>query len=333
VRQRLTLLVKLAVAAGLVYWLLSSGHVDLGGLARVGERWSWLVWAQLPLAGLLTLLALRWHLLLRVQGVPTRLRDSGALTLIGWFFNQMLLGTTGGVVVKAYAIAVEHPTRRGPAVTSIVMDRLIGMSALLAIVLLLAVPNAALVQGDPRVGLYLASVAGAALALALGTGALLSRRVRALGLGSWAARLPVASALRSVRDAIYTYQRQPRALAQAFALSFGVHGMTLGVNLLLTRALVDGPIDWVPLVMLILMAHLAMGLPINPPGALGTAEALYQLLFGLAGISQGGLICVLQRLTWYAWAVPGALLYIARRGARPEVGTTPDAEPVAQPPL
>jgi len=326
------LILKLGLAAGLVWWLLHSGRLELSQLSRVGERWHWLLLAQLPFAVLLTLLTLRWNLLLRVQGIAARVRDTAALTLIGWFFNQMVLGTTGGDVVKAYAIAVEHPQRRGAAITSIAMDRLIGMGALLGSVLLLALPNASLVRSDPRLALYLTTVAGAAGALAIAASALFSRRVRALLPTALLARLPFHAALRAVADAAYTYQRQPRALALAFALSFGVHGMTLCVNLLLTRALVDGPIDWVPLVMLIPMAHLAMGLPINPPGALGTAEALYQLLFALAGISQGGLICLLQRLTWYAWAVPGALLYVARRTTRRDQ-VDQAGEPAAQPPV
>jgi glycosyltransferase 2 family protein len=317
VRERVTLLVKLAVAAGLITWLLRSGRVELGELARVGERWHWLLLAQLPLAGLQLLLALRWNLLLRALGIAVRLRDTAALSLTGWFFNQMLLGTTGGDLVKAYAIAVEHPQQRTAAITSIALDRLLGLSALLAAVLLLALANLDLVQGDSRLALFLASAGGAAVALVTGASVILSPRVRARFPEALLARVPFKGAWMAVGDAAYAYRRQPRTLALAFALSFGVHAMTLGVNALLTRALVEGPIDWTRLALLTLMAHLAMGLPINPPGALGTAEALYQLLFQLAGIAQGGLVAVLQRLSWYAWALPGALLYVARRTRPP----------------
>ena len=66
------------------------------------------------------------------------------------------------------------------------------------------------------------------------------------------------------------------------------------------------------------------------PGALGTAEAIYAYLFGLVGISQGSLICVLQRLTFLVWAIVGAVLFIRGRRHRVFDATGPaEAEPTA----
>ena len=64
---------------------------------------------------------------------------------------------------------------------------------------------------------------------------------------------------------------------------------------------------------LIPVAHIAMALPINPPGALGTGEAIYSYLFERVNISQGGLLSLLMRCVYLGWAALGCLYYLRRR--------------------
>ena len=97
------------------------------------------------------------------------------------------------------------------------------------------------------------------------------------------------------------------------------------MNLCLVTALVEGPFDWVAVLLLVPLAHVAMTIPINPPGAIVTAEAIYAYLFGLIGISQGGLICILQRLILYLWALPGGLIWVMRRRQAPALQPAVDS--------
>ena len=71
-----------------------------------------------------------------------------------------------------------------------------------------------------------------------------------------------------------------------------------------------------PYFLLIPIAHLAMALPINPPGAIGTAEAMYSYLFGLIGVPNGALLSILQRATFIIWAIPGAIIYVTQSRSR-----------------
>src|SRR5260370_562762 len=97
--------------------------------------------------------SLRWGLILRAVGAPVRPRRLFALYLVGMFFNQLLPGSIGGDVVKMVALA-----RGAAGGVSVVLDRLVGLAALLALAAAAALFGA---RVDPRLG-----VLGAAVLLA-----------------------------------------------------------------------------------------------------------------------------------------------------------------------
>jgi hypothetical protein len=76
----------------------------------------------------------RWYLLVRAQGLPFRLRDAFRLGLVGYFYNTFLPGSVGGDLVKAAFIAKEQPGRRVVAVSTVLIDRAIGLWALIGLV-------------------------------------------------------------------------------------------------------------------------------------------------------------------------------------------------------
>jgi glycosyltransferase 2 family protein len=323
-------LLQIALAAGLIGLLVRAGLLDLRELGRVGERWPWLLAAEGCFALLLLFATTRWHLLMRARGIQTRFRDTAAILLVGWLFNQTMPSSTGGDVAKAVAVALEHPERRSGAVMSIAMDRFIGLSTLLAFTLAAATLNADLVRSSVLLGtivrLGVLALAGVLVATLL----FYSKTLRGW-LAAGLARLPMASRprladdsllgrlavraaalIQSADEAVYAYRSHPGTILACIALSIGLHSMTVAVNLCLTWALLGTAFDWVALLALIPMAHAGLALGITP-GAIGVAEAIYTQLFAIVGISQGALVCVLQRLIWYSWALVGAVIFSLRR--------------------
>jgi uncharacterized membrane protein YbhN (UPF0104 family) len=119
--------------------------------------------------------------------------------------------------------------------------------------------------------------------------------------------------LRQVSDAIYIYRFHPREVLLAVLASLAVHVCVVTMNLLLARAVIPGDLPWINFFFLIPLAQIAMAIPINPPGALGTAEGAYGYLLHLAGLEQGALVCLLQRFTYYLWALLGCYCYVKRK--------------------
>lgn len=73
---------------------------------------------------------LRWHMLVRAVGLPFTRYNAIRLGLVGYYFNTFLPGSIGGDIVKAYAIAKEQ-SRRTVAVATVLIDRIIGLWALI----------------------------------------------------------------------------------------------------------------------------------------------------------------------------------------------------------
>ncbi len=310
---------KILLAAGLLCWLLASDRLDVRGLAGIRQHLLWVLIAQISFGITVLLSALRWQLLLRVQGVRYALSGTFSLTMIGLFFNQVVFGSTGGDLYKAYAVANEHTDKRSGGIVSVFMDRALGMLALLFWVPIALIWNLDLVQA--HLGLFSFAIAVVLVLIAVIAFAFLyfSMYLRRQPVARWLmSKLPFREILKQVDYAVNVYRTHLREILFAILLSLVIQFLVIATNVYLAFALLDPPFEWTRFLFLIPMAHVAMSIPINPPGAIGTAEAIYAYLFSLIGIYEGALICVLQRLTYLVWSFPGAVLYITRKG-RPQV--------------
>jgi len=338
VRGRLGLILKLALAALLVTWLVRNGGLDLAALRTVGERWPWLVLAQLSFGVVLLSGAARWRLLLASQGFDYSFRDVYALTMTGWFFNQVMLGTVGGDVVKAFVVAREQSERRERAVLSVLVDRLLGLAILVTLAFLAFVvgflgEDVAAWGGASGGSLHFVALAvvGIFVCVAVVAGLFFfasEEAVRALGRG--VLKLPFAGRLERVLNAAMEYRDHKRTVLQALLLSFAVQVGVVVTNIFLLFAFSPDPEGWRTLFFLVPVAQFLMAIPLNPPAALGTGEAIYSELFGWAGIANGGLVCLLQRLTGLLWAVLGLYFYLSRRTRVREALVQAQAEAEAQ---
>lgn len=300
---------KLALAVGLIYWLISNGglSVDANDRAAFARDWPWLLAAQAPYAVVLLLAAIRWRLLLAVQGVYRSFGEIYSLVLMGVFFNQVLFGSTGGDVMKAYYVARESPERRAAAALTVFIDRAIGLFVLMAMACAATFLNLPLLQEDPR--LMELSVF---IWVAVGGGLVFSgffylwRRNSPPGKGG--------GIIRKLAEVLYLYRSHPGVVLKAIAISVLLHSLVVITNLLLLRVLLPDQWSSLPTLFLVIpLAQIVMAIPITP-GAIGTAEAAYGWLFALVGIpTRGALVSLLQRLTYCFWAIPGLLIYLRSR--------------------
>ncbi|HVR73999.1 MAG TPA: hypothetical protein VMT52_06685, partial [Planctomycetota bacterium] len=142
-----------------------------------------------------------------------------------------------------------------------------------------------------------------------------SERMRSHAFVRWIlSKLPFRSLFSQISSAVYVYKFHPREVLLAILISFGVHILVVITNILVAFALIPGPFSWLSFFFLVPLAQVAMAIPINPPGALGTGELLYAFLLGFAGIPDAGAkVCILQRITNYAWALVGCAIYLRRK--------------------
>ena len=316
-KRKLVLLAKIAVATGLLYYLLRSGQLDLRRLVeRLAEpqSWFWIVLAQVLIFSMLFCCAIRWHLLLRAQGIRYRLREIFSLTMIGFFFNQFAPGSTGGDLVKAYYIAVERRERRAAGVTTVVLDRVLGLIVLVGLAGVAILLNLNWIRTDPYLNFLAGFVAVGLLAFFIGALLFFNERVRELRwVRAAVARLPFQGTLGRIQNSVFRYRDFPGTISLVVILSVCVQVSVVLSGYCFCLALGGGEIGLASVFVLVPIAHLAMAIPVSPPGGLGVGEWAFAELFRKVGYADGGLMALLQRVNWYLWALGGLVCFLGKR--------------------
>lgn len=273
----LSTLTKITVAAVLIAWMLRRGALDLSAVGSALTRWPLI----LLMAGIyylqLGLIAWRWSLLLGAQNIPFPLRDAFSLTMIGMLFNLIMPSSIGGDLMKSYYVHQRAKERSPEALTTIVLDRVLGLLSLFFVAALAALPSLLGGTGSaalPTLSLFsvLGAVGGVA---ALGIGIRAGRSAGGIEHSNRLVRLLVRGA-----GSLGHYWTTPSVLAAATAagmlsfvlscLNFSLAARAVGV--------VDLPIQFLFLVPLGL---LTTALPISPAG-IGVGQVAFAELFRLA---------------------------------------------------
>jgi len=318
-KRGIILTIKITLAASLLFWLAWSGRLDFRVLSSVASNWPWFVAAQLLFGLVQWMTAVRWRWFLQIVGQKCSVARAFQLTLAGLLFNQVLIGSTGGDIYRVMAFETSEVRQRVAIAVSVATDRLIGLFALVAIIPAAALWNYSLISEST---LLMVIVAGCVMAI-IGLPILVwlffrwntgkhdaePDIVKQSRLTSWLGYLTEGAALFSGHRAL---------VVKSIAFSIVIQAMIVGVNVFLAISILGTDISWQTFFLLIPIALLAMAVPINPPGALGTGEAIYAVLLEFVGIAQGGMISLLHRFTNILWALPGSLAFImpARQDTR-----------------
>jgi len=299
----------------------ADGAVRIAGILtvvkRLGGQWEWVVAALAAMCLQSPVGAVRWQLLLAVQGIRITFWESLRLTYIGWFFNNWMPGSTGGDFVKAYYIA-RQTQQKTEAVTVVFLDRFIGLVAMC----MLGAAAIAVSLEDERVRAAQIIVGAFLMAVAVGGTIFYSRTLRRMfGIDRVLALLPLRETVARVDRAIFVYRYHKGKIALAMAYSWLTQVVSvlavwwlatgLGSRAAWHNYFVSMPVVWI-------------GWSLVPvPGGVGVAEALAQKLFGPAVLGMAGsaadaatlvlAMMLAYRLVQLVVSLPGAVFYLARR--------------------
>lgn len=268
-------LLKTAVSAGFLYWLIRRGVLDLSAIGSTLERWPLLLGIAAIYVLQLVLVAWRWNLLLASQQVHLRWPEAFSLTMIGVLFNFIIPSSVGGDVMKSYYIQqrAEGP-RKAKALATIFLDRVIGLLALLLVGAAAAFPSLL----DPASHPVLRTLA---LFSALGAAAGLVMLLVAVRLSlKMDGREPASRWARFLVHAfgsLAEYWHRPAVLAGTIAISivssllscagFYLAAQALGVTAFPARFL-----------FLVPLGLMSTAIPISPAG-IGVGQAAFAELF------------------------------------------------------
>lgn len=315
--KRYTLLfLRLAVPLILLAWVVT--RLDPEQVQQIRERdknWPLLIGCVMAILAGVIVSFCRWCLLVRSIGLQFSFRDALRLGFLGYLFNFVSAGSVGGDLFKAIFIAREQPGWRAEAVASVLVDRVIGLYALLLItsaaILCFDVSNAtAEVQTVCRMTLIGTLVGGMVLGLAMVPAVTKNRFVKKM------TQLPVAGrVLNRLMEALVTVRSRPVTLLQIGLMSFAVHGLILVGVMGITAALFRNPPTILEQLIIIPLSNVASALPFTPAG-LGAFELAMDELFKRIPAdtdASGGIVALAFRVSTIIVAGIGAIVYIASK--------------------
>ena len=307
---------KWLIAAGLLAFVFATGKIDREDLGKALTRWPWLLAGLSGVLGVLCFGIFRWWVLLRSQGIRITLWQTVQVSFIGYFFNIVMPGSVGGDLVKAYYIARDRKGQRVEAISTIALDRLIGLYALLSIGALAAVlfPKVGF-NGPPEFRMLsqfvlFCLISGAAVALVF-----LWIDLRKVGPFRKENPGPILGALRRLYDAFRLYRNKKRVLALALLLSFGAHSFGVGFILCLAQALGGSEMTTAQYLYVIPLGLVINGIPIAP-GGWGLGEIAFGKLVEVAtGYPEnvGASLALLMHFAYTFWNLLGFLFYVGHK--------------------
>ena len=301
---------QIAVTIGLLYLVYHDPRKrEEMWQALSHAKYSWVIAGVFAYAVVEIAAALRWHVLLRVQGIRLTMARVSGLFLIGMFYNQFLPGGTGGDIIKSYLLLKETPDKKAGALLAVVFDRFIGLVALVAITVTLVSMRFNLLsqtEDTRRLLWVLLFLLGISIACLLASFVISGFNL----FHALPHKFPGRDKLIEIAAAYHLYARHWFATLTAFGASLIAHLATFTTFLCAAYALrADVPVTNFFAVMPI--ERTISALPISFAGV-GLRERILQtLLHQLCGVPEGVAVLIgsLSFLIILICCVPGGIVY------------------------
>lgn len=276
-RKQLFNLLKILISLALLFFIFRG--LDLAAFMQAVSTAN-PFWLSAGLAMMMlgvVIRAYRWQILLNAIGVVVPIKELTAIWFIGFLFNNLLPSGLGGDAIRI--MELNHHSKRGSdAVTSVLVDRFLGLLALQAIALV------ALMFNWNAVPAAIAYFSVAIFVSILIAGCLLINPGLYRFLQTHIGLFRRLTDIKTISNLFTSFQQYPlAALSRSFgvAIIFNISliamnyfiGLGLGAEATLSQYAV-----FVPITSLVLLLPISFG-------GLGVREGTYQQLFGQIGVS------------------------------------------------
>jgi glycosyltransferase 2 family protein len=284
--------------------------------------WYWVLAALVLYFTSQTLLASRWVLLLRVQGIYVSQFQAIRLTYMGLFYNNFMPGAVGGDLLKGWYVT-RHSAKhlRVEAAVTVFVDRLVGLIGMIF------VAGIASLFVGPELGLEIKNygrlqirwlIWGIFLMMVIVSVIFLSRHVRRVLMISYILqKLPFEKVLRQIDDAIRIYRHHQRVILISLIMTALIQGLSIVAVWLLTQSLHFDKVTFVQcLIIMPIIWVISAAIPV--PGGIGIIENCVKYLFCLVinpdspgqAVGQAVALALLIRIMICLCSLPGALVPI-----------------------
>jgi uncharacterized protein (TIRG00374 family) len=260
---------------------------------------------------------IRWRMVLEVQGLHLSFWRTAEISFVAHFFNSFLLGSTGGDLMKAYYAARETHHKKTEAVTTVFVDRLIGLWTMLFFATVMMVPNLKLLTDYKRLSAAALMILGMLFActvlLVLAFWGGVSKRWPAAR--AYLRKFPKAELLERSLDSCRQFGPRHAFLWKAFVMSMVLNAVVVFQAMALARGL-NLEIPALALFVIVPIIICIAALPVTPSG-LGVRENLFVLMLAVPEINIPATAALSLSLLMYAgsmfWSLVGGVVYLCLR--------------------
>lgn len=338
-RKATILIIKCGFAIGLMVWVIFSA-LKMETRKELGEEWTTLSKAEKfeqiieigpkkvlvtftsiePLAFILslgcvgvTIIAgvVRLKQFMESVGCDTDILQLISITMVGYFFNSFLLGSTGGDVAKAYYFAKIHPNNKEAAVSAVFMDRIFGMCFMMIFAILAIFPLFRVVEVSNELNLYRGAFTKF---LVTSLGVVLLVLVVIWQFSKTKLKIPkgIIVKVQKIKCAIRNSISHPKLFIRASLWSLIINYFCILQIAALCWGL-DIKVSFLFLIFAVPVIITISAIPLTPSG-FGIRENLYVLLFGLAAsgvdASQALALSLLAYAGTFFWNLVGGVFFL-----------------------
>jgi len=303
-RVFLIVTVKLAIAAGLMWWLYSTGRFEPAIYTAILEEGTWLFLVGVIFAQYLMLLfpIIRWWILLRALDLQIPFSEALRVSLMGAAANLFVPGGLGIDGVRI--VHFRHKADLVALTSTIIVDRLLGLLALASLAFAFGLPI--LLASNSEAGNRLLLISASV------TLVLLVCTAMVLGLlpTRWLRFVRRVRLLDRFAVALQGFRGKTVSLGIGVLLSVLGH-LCVGFAACAGLAALVLPVSLGPVLAVTPLVTLSKTIPLTPMG-LGITESIAALLYPLVGLEGGAEVQMLIRATItvllascaLAWLVP-----------------------------
>ncbi len=250
----------------------------------------------------------RWHRLVRAQGLVFSLRDAVRLGFIGNVFNLVIPGAVGGDVIKAAFLCRMQPDKKPQAVASMVIDRILGLLGLFLLAGVAGLVNWRTVDPQVRflIGLVWGAIAAGVTGLAVAFSPGLYRPLNRLVAG----RGRVEAAVRELESIGMAYRKRLGTVVAMLGLAVACHSLFVVAFYSASAALFETMPTLAQHYLMVPLTLFTTAVPI-PFGALGLSEQISGRLFAMVHHADGAIAMIAFRILMYANGAFSAIVYLA----------------------
>lgn len=316
--------VKMSFALALVGYLIMQDKLNPEILIRAPFKVYYIL-SVLLIGFSLWFANLRWLVLLRSQELVVSQWETMKLTLIGTFFNFALPSSVGGDAMKAFYLAKDNKGLRLKVVTSVFMDRLVGLVAMIYLAIFAALADFNFALSKPELhyiflgllafGFFLTAFFIFCFAVDLSS----SRRIN-----RWSKLLAHSELLLRAYDDIRSYTRAPGAIFWSVLLSWAAQGASILFMITIGLALGDTSVPISVFFIAAPIGYIAMSLPIAP-GGIGVGQVVFIWLFNMysgAPTEVGQTAITAQQILTFGFGLAGAYFYTRAQAITLEKATS-----------